>query len=202
MPDPLRRPLFPCPPSARTRMWRVAFVLIEGHPGLRCAQPSDRLMLLHGEYYQWYDPHVRNTKCKTSRKVAPPARLWTLRSRFIITRALALFFVFAFVTSGAAKGQSQQAPSGGNGDRGAQEQGDIRFELLLSGRMIMKGADSVDFSNYKAGDGTLLHFELEDYHTASQAETRVQQLGAQASKVVERGPKLDERGETVGEREV
>jgi len=33
-----------------------------GHPGLRCAQPSKRPMLLHGEDCQWYHPHVWNAK--------------------------------------------------------------------------------------------------------------------------------------------
>ncbi len=52
---------------------RVAFVLIEGHPGLHFAQPSKRPMLLHGADCQCYHPYVRNTKCKKSRNAAPLA---------------------------------------------------------------------------------------------------------------------------------
>jgi hypothetical protein len=36
------------------------------------AQPSKRPMLLRGEDRQWYHPRMRNSKCKTSRKAAPP----------------------------------------------------------------------------------------------------------------------------------
>ena len=47
---------------------------VRATPGLRCAQPSNRPMLLHGEDCQWYHPHVWNAKYKACGNLAPPAK--------------------------------------------------------------------------------------------------------------------------------
>jgi hypothetical protein len=79
---------------------------------------------------------------------------------------------------------------------------DVHFHLIGQGKLAKKGADSVDFSNYKADDGTKLQVRIEGYHSASGAQDAMEKLTKQASRFIDNTPRLDEHGNKVGERSV
>jgi hypothetical protein len=79
---------------------------------------------------------------------------------------------------------------------------EVHFQRILSGRMAMRGAESVDFSTYRAEDGTSLELRIETYRSATQAEDRIEALIKTATRVVERAPRLDSHGVALGERVV
>ena len=66
----------------------------------------------------------------------------------------------------------------------------------------MDGADDVDVSTYRTDDGTVVRHRIEDFHLVSQAHDRILALANQATRVIERGPKTDKNGKTIGERVV
>ena len=80
--------------------------------------------------------------------------------------------------------------------------GDIRFHLVLQGRLGIMGGGSSDFSDYKTDDGTKVSTRIESWRSAGQAHDAMQRLTNQASRVVDTHPKMDEHGRIIGERAV
>jgi len=78
----------------------------------------------------------------------------------------------------------------------------VHFHLILSGKLGTKGADSVDFGNYKADDGTLVQRRVETYHSPSQAQEKMQKMVEKAKRVVDRETTTDTHGKATGERVV
>jgi hypothetical protein len=138
--------------------------------------------------------------------VPPPLRKL---SRIMIVVSMPLF-VFGcnssgFLWPGAKYGESWMQISwylDGSSASQQTSQENVHFQLILSGRLGMKGADSVDFSNYKADDGTLLQRRQETYHSTFQANERMRTMIEKAKKLVSRGPNEDTHGNTIGERAV
>jgi hypothetical protein len=76
----------------------------------------------------------------------------------------------------------------------------VRFRLVLSGKLKVKDADTAGFDLYKTEQGTSLQRRTEVYHSASQAKDKMNAMFDGAERLVQRGPKLDKAGLPVGER--
>jgi len=114
------------------------------------------------------------------------------------TALLTLITSFAFLSALTPIGNAQPQPPIPQESR----IGDIRFHLVMQGRLGIKGGGSGDFSDYKTDDGTRLSTRIESWRSADQAHDAMQRLTNQASRVVDTNTKLDEHGHIIGERAV
>jgi hypothetical protein len=80
--------------------------------------------------------------------------------------------------------------------------GDIRFHLVMRGKLGIKGGGSGDVSDYKTDDGTRLRMRIESWRSADQVHDAMQRLTNQAIRFVDTHPKLNETGHIIGQRAV
>jgi hypothetical protein len=80
--------------------------------------------------------------------------------------------------------------------------GDVRFHLVMQGKLGIKGGGSGDFSDYKTDDGTRVSTRIESWRSTDQVHDAMQKLTNQANRIIDTHPKLDEHGRTIGERAV
>jgi hypothetical protein len=80
--------------------------------------------------------------------------------------------------------------------------GNVRFHLVMQGRLAIKGGGSGDFSNYTTDDGIRVHTRIESWRSADEVRNAMQRLRNQANRIVDTHPKLDEHGRTIRERAV
>jgi hypothetical protein len=78
----------------------------------------------------------------------------------------------------------------------------IKFEQVLSGRMVKKGTNSVSFQDYKSEDGILVQRRIESHRSPARARDEMQRMIRKATRVIERGAKLPGEGKQKGERAV
>ena len=114
------------------------------------------------------------------------------------TALLTLITSFAFLSALTPIGNAQPQPPIPQESR----IGDIRFHLVMQGRLGIKGGGSGDFSDYKTDDGTRLSTRIESWRSADRVRDAMQKLTNQANRIVDTHPKLDEHGRTIGERAV
>jgi hypothetical protein len=79
---------------------------------------------------------------------------------------------------------------------------DVRFRFYMAGNGHTPKGHTFDFTTVRASDCVEVTSRTENEGTAAEAEKEMEKMVRNASRVIERGPEVDQNGQPVGKRTV